>query len=368
MAAESDSGFITFSCDCGQPVRVPIETAGAKGFCKACGRKLIVPVQEQPVVESRKPEPPSYHESPHHRRDLEGSYSEEDLVTYPERPPIRKQKIPLEEMEEEQKSLIGALGNILKYPVADKQAMQIFLSGAVLFSPLMWLPIKIFRMFLCLGLIMSLFWIVAVLGIRLMYFSYLLLIIEKSAEGDHKLPDLPVFSTWEENFKDLLKVLGVSAIAFSPYLVYALGVMTQTVAGMLEAQARGETPDFGGMAGISMSLGWLTALYAIATFYMPMVLMVLVVTKSFRKAVNPVFIFRSIFRIAGEYLTAMFIIFLLLRGTLTLLAIFQDVFASEGLATVLKYVGEPIFTFYIFVVSMHIIGLLYYRNGDKLAW
>ena len=122
------------------------------------------------------------------------------------------------------------------------------------------------------------------------------------------------------------------------------------------------------MSRAAPNLAMLALLYSIAAFYMPMVLMALVVTRNFGKAVNPVFIFRSIYRIRREYLTAMAIIFLFLRGSLTIFAILKDVLAFDWFTSAVGYIGEPIIEFYAIVITMHIIGLLYYRNAEELQW
>lgn len=358
MNPESDSGFIRFRCQCGQEIRAPVARAGAKGRCKACGRRVVVPSAHGPP--GRPEESSEYRASPLHRRDLEGTYRQEDLVTYPDQPPLTE--------PDEKKSLFGELGEILRYPVSDKLAAQIFLTGAILFSPLVWKIMVPFRYLGCLGLLVNIFLFISIVSIRLMYFSYMLLIIEKSAEGDRRIPELPVFATWEEHFKDLFKVLGASAVAFSPFLVYAISANLELITGILEARARGEPPGAEAMGAVFGSLGALAILYAIAALYMPMVLMTLVVTDRFTKAVNPLFVLRSIFRIRKEYLSAMLIVFLFLRGSLTLVTIVKDLLAVDWFAAMVGNIVEPIIEFYALVVTMHVVGLLYYRNSDKLKW
>jgi len=201
-----------------------------------------------------------------------------------------------------------------------------------------------------------------------MYFSYMLLIIQKSAEGSRKIPELPIFQTWEQNLADLLRVVGASVVAFSPFLVYATSTNLEFFAHWLEASSRGESLGPEAMGSVSATLGTLVLLYATAAFYLPMVLMTLVVKKNFFRAINPLFIFRSIASIAREYLAAMLIIFLVLRGSLTLFTILKDVLDAGWFSAFAQNVGEPIIEFYVLVVTMHVIGLLYYRNGDRLNW
>ncbi len=364
----SDSGHISFACRCGQIMRVPVEKAGAKGRCRACGRKLVVPVPER-RHEAEEPAIPDYL-PPVRPRELEEKYDEEDLLTCPETPmPERVQAtpgraLPVDVLREKPR-LLSMLSDILRYPLSDKTAVQIFLTGAILFSPLMWKLMYLGAFLPCVG---ELIILILIVSIRLMYFSYLLLIIQKSAEGKRTIPELPVFQSWEENLSDLIRVLGASAIAFSPFLVYALSVNVEFIGRMVEASARGESLGPGALASISSKMGPLLLLYATAAFYMPMVLMILVVTKKFGKAVNPLFVFRSITRIAGEYLAAMFIIFFFLRGSLTLFTIIRDVLDFRWLDVFGQYVGEPVIEFYALVVTMHVIGLLYYRNGERLNW
>lgn len=373
MADESDRDFITFICDCGQKIKVPAKRAGAKGYCRSCGRKLIVPIPEPPTRRLEEQPQSEYIVSPHHIRELEGDYSEEDLITYPERAPVPEKRVAVSREPEIQRSLFGELKDVLSYPFASTLAMQIFFSGAFFFSPIVWKIVVLPFLFplgrvCCLVYILAGFLLICVISIRLMYFSYLLLIIEKSAEGSRKIPELPVFQSWQENLQDLLKVLAVSAIAFSPFLIYGIIVSIDVIIRMLEAYGRGQTPGGNVFSGVSSNLAVLMLVYAVAAFYMPMVLMALVVTKSFAKAVNPVFIFRSITRIGKEYFIAVLIIFIFLRGSLTLFTIIKDLLFIDWFSAISKYIAEPIIKFYVFVVTMHVIGLLYYRNGEKLKW
>jgi len=365
---ESDGSSILFSCECGQKIKVPIGHAGAKGKCKVCGRRLVAPIPPEVTRRGEPSIPPDHLISPHHRRELEGVYSEDDLITHPEESVIPKQPVIQEELLEGKKSLYQSLEQILRYPFYNKLATQIFMSGAILFSPLMWKLLGLSGYVPCLGIIFIIFGFITIIGIRLMYFSYLLLIIDKSAQGDRRIPELPLFQTWGDNLQDLLKVLAASAVAFSPFLIYAASINIRILFSMGEAISRNEPIGSDVIGKVSSSLGGLVLLYSIAAFYMPMVLMVLVVTKSFSKAVNPAFIFRSISAIWKEYLAAMLIIFLLLRSTLTLFVILKDVLAATWFTIIATYIAEPIIEFYVLVVTMHVIGLLYYRNGKALQW
>ena len=368
MNVESDGSSILFSCECGQEIKVPVGHAGAKGKCKVCGRRLVVPTppgvtrREEPSI------PPDHLISPQHRRELEGAYSEDDLITHPEEGVIPKQPVMQDELLEGKKSLYQSLEEILRYPFYNKLAAQIFVSGAILFSPLMGDLLGLSGYVPCFGIVLWIFGFIIILGIRLMFFSYLLLIIDKSAQGDRRIPELPIFQTWGENLQDLLKVLAASAFAFSPFLLYAASIYIQVLSSMWEAFSRSEPIGSDIMGEVSSSLGGLVLLYSIAAFYMPMVLMVLVVTKSFAKAVNPFFIFRSISAIWKEYLAAMLIIFLFLRSALTLFVILKDLLAATWFTIIATYIAEPIIEFYVLVVTMHVIGLLYYRNGKALQW
>ena len=373
MSLEFDGKTVTFSCECGQQMKVPVEQVGAKGFCRACGHRIIVPAPPSRPKRGASIEPPEYYSSPYHRRDLEGDYTEADLITHPEEqsgemPPPEIDEHLLDERFEEKKSLFDLRKEILRYPVANKQATQIFLSGAILFSPLIWEFVKILGFIPIFGCLVQIFAIISIPFILVMYFSYLMLIIEKSAEGKMHIPDLPVFTSFGDNFQDLLKFLAVSAIAFSPFLVYSASINIEIFGQMMEARARGEVPGEEFFSIASGGMGMQMLLYVMASFYMPMVLLTLVVTKKFSKAVNPVFIFRSISAIWREYLVAMGIIFILLRLALTIFTILKDLLAVDWFSSLLAYFAEPIVTFYAVVVTMHVIGLLYYRNGRRLQW
>ncbi|GAB4340020.1 MAG: hypothetical protein Kow0099_15610 [Candidatus Abyssubacteria bacterium] len=366
----SNGRTIKFKCECGQIIEVPVERAGAKGRCKLCGRELVVPPPQSaspPVSSSR-----SYRAaSPRGRGPSEETYSQEDLITYPEYGVIQEEPLRSADdlmVEEQRVSFLGMYRDILKYPVSNKTATQIFLTGAILFSPLAWLLMRPLRYLGCIGVVFAGFVFLAVISFRLMYFSYMLLIIEKSSMGIRQIPELPLFQSWQDNVKDLLKVLGASVIAFSPFITYAIATNIEIITRMWEAQARGEIPGANVFGEVAGNLQAMIIMYAIAAFYMPMVLMSLVVTRSFLKAINPAFIIRSILRMRKEYLSAMIIIFLFLRGSLTLFTILKDVLATDWFARMIGYVAEPILEFYVLVVTMHVIGLLYYRNGHKLQW
>ncbi len=364
MDFRSNGEFITFRCECGQRMKVPVARAGSRGRCRACGHRVVVPIPPNSPGPGTV-EPPEFS---YHRRDLEGSFTEADLITYPDRRPAMAPGVAVDESLEEKKTLLEMRKDILRYPVANKRAVQIFLTGAILFSPLIWRFVNLLGFIPIIGCLALILAIIIIPFLWLMYFSYLLLIIEKSAEGNMRIPELPVFTSWQDNFKDLLKVIAVSAIAFAPFLVYSASLNIEIFGRIMEARARGEVPGAEFFTITSAGLSVQMLLYAMTSFYMPMVLLTLVVTKRFGKAVNPVFIFRSIASIWREYLAAMGIIFLFLRLTLTLFTIMNDLLAVDWFSSVVANVAEPIATFYAVVVTMHIIGLLYYRNGNKLQW
>jgi len=214
-------------------------------------------------------------------------------------------------------------------------------------------------------------WVLAIVlipGAWVIYCSYLMLIIERSAEGKTSLPDLPVFASFGDQLQDVVKLLIASAIGFLPFLVYSAALNLEIYGKMIEARATGEVPGAEFFNIASSGIGMQMFLYLVASFYMPMVLLTLVVTKKLGKAVNPVFIFRSIASIWREYLVAMGIIFLFLRLTVTIFTIMKDLLAIDWFSSLVGYAAEPITTFYAVVVTMHVIGLLYYRNGRKLQW
>lgn len=372
MIVEFDGEFIRFDCECGQMIKVPAEQIGAVGSCRACGEEVIVPIPPSRPTRSAAFENPDQHTSPHHRRDLEGSYSEADLITYPDAEPlVEPLSEPLAEpaamphdQDEPQEGLLEMRAEILMYPFVDKRAQQIFFTGVFIFSPMIWWLMIPARFIPLIGILIGIFMFLTIVSLRLMYFSYLLLVIEKSAEGNTRIPELPVFTSWKEDARNLLKVIGVSVIAFSPYLLYGTAVNMQ----IYMAGSSGAASVFSIFDVASAGLGVQMFLYATAAFYMPMVLMALVVTGSFARAVNPVFIFRSIWRVRREYLTAMALISVLLSGALALLAIIKGVLADAVFAYVAGHVLAPTVTFYAIIITMHVMGLLYYRNGRELKW
>jgi hypothetical protein len=373
LIVEFDGNIVTFSCECGQQMKVPVQQVGAKGTCRACGRKLTVP--SPPPRPRRGARRGQYKEddAATYQRDLEGTYSEADLITYPgeqsaDMPPPEIEEQLLEDRFAEEKSLFDLRKEILKYPVANQQAIQIFLSGAILLNPHMWKFVKFLSTIPVVGCFVLVLAIIVIPSSWVIYCSYLLLIIEKSAEGKKRIPDLPVFTSFGDQLQDFVKFIVASAVAFSPFLVYSAALNLEINAKLTEAAATGEVPGEELFSVASSGIGMQVFLYLIASFYMPMVLLTLVVTKRLSKAINPVFVFRSIASIWREYLVAMGIIYLLLRSIVTIFTILKDLLAVDWFSSLVGYFAEPIVTFYAIVVTMHVIGLLYYRNGRKLQW
>ena len=161
--------------------------------------------------------------------------------------------------------------------------------------------------------------------------AYFMRIVASSANGEKELPDWPsAADAWRD--VDLL-ILGTVVFCFGPVIVYQLIL-----------------PRF-----IEMPGGLFWPLLILGCFCFPMALLSVVLHDSLT-GLNPVLLIWSIFKVRWNYLFC---------------------FAMIVLAAVLFYLSFAILPIpligvvlplYIIMVIMHVVGLLYYANSERLCW
>lgn len=186
-------------------------------------------------------------------------------------------------------------------------------------------------------------------------FAFLQSILHTTATGDNEMPLMPgVTNMWEDVFLPVLQLLGMILTVFSPALL------------LLILAVRYEQPLFGIAAIPAMILGGI---------YFPMAFLA-VVTLDTLKAVNPLVIVPSIFRVPLEYFVTL-VLFAVIYGLRALGDFVLDLVFPEGLLTksmvqlflmITVWAVWSVVGFYLITVNVRILGLLYVTKQDKLGW
>jgi hypothetical protein len=186
-------------------------------------------------------------------------------------------------------------------------------------------------------------------------FSYMQSIIHTTAVEDNELPQLiGVSNFWEDILLPFLQLIGISVACFSPALLVliAAAVVGQPVLAIAALPV-----------------------FILGTLYFPMAFLAVVILDTI-KAINPLIIFPSIFRVPLEY----FVTVLLLGSVYGIRALgdfviawaFPDGFQEKSMTKLfLMLISWALWSFagyYLLTASMRILGLLYVTKKDKLGW
>lgn len=203
--------------------------------------------------------------------------------------------------------------------------IMIILAGAFFFAGIEWIG----GLFLLLAIMVAGYIFTAMKGI-----------INATAVGDDKTPDWPEFSSWwDDLLLPFVEFLAIHLVCFLPGWLALIHVTW---------------PANFVVGGLLLLLGFAVA---------PMALLAVAIFDSIR-ALNPLLIFISICRVPLEYLVA----------CLTLVAtyVFGGVLNSWLIDTiaipVLPWLLTSVFSLYLLVVEMRILGLLYRCKQKELGW
>jgi len=232
-----------------------------------------------------------------------------------------------EEDKQDKGSFFEKLPSVLTYPLKGNGLMML-IAGTLFF----WF-MRVISAFSIFGFIISFF----VAG----YMSaFMIKIINRSAEGEDEVPDWPDFTdVWED--------------VIVPYFLFA---MTHLLV-FLPIIIAGWFTFF---RGVYISPIFYIVLFILGCFYLPMSLLAVALNLTV-KAVNPIYIIPSIFKVPLEYMAAC--------CALLLLALSQAIIETfAGSIFILGTVLNTFFALYFVIVEMRILGLIYYFNEEEFGW
>jgi hypothetical protein len=172
-------------------------------------------------------------------------------------------------------------------------------------------------------------------------FAYVQRILSASAQGEPEMPDYPEFSEWwSDIIVPFLLLVWTLLFCFGPgAAVYA----------------------FGNREDPLLQAGTLTML-GLGGLYFPMALLVVAVTDNFL-ALSPAVVIPSIFRVFGHYLVACLVLALLAAASFE-----SGQLIKTTNVPILSPLVRGFLSLYFLTVEMRILGLLYHRNRERLAW
>jgi len=169
------------------------------------------------------------------------------------------------------------------------------------------------------------------------FMSYMFKIVQSSADGKDEMPDWPsVMGTGADIWWPLPVILGIIAIYFGPAIACFIGIV--------------KYPQLQYVA---------LAFFITGTYCLPMAL--LAGGLGTRKYLNPFGIFASTFKVFGTYIIALILIVIV--EVLDLLMHKEMITLIHPL--VMIFLGTLV-SFYFSIVTMRVLGLIYYLNSDRL--
>jgi hypothetical protein len=175
-------------------------------------------------------------------------------------------------------------------------------------------------------------------------------IIRKSSEGSTKMPPMVDTSNLGEMVRMYVRVLVVMLIALAPVVaaLFWTGVVVATKGG-------------GGPTVLAIM-----ALAAIvAAIYYPACLATVAVWDSVLDALNPVYVFRVISKIGGDYFIVIAAWFVATAGTFFLR------FGSFAVLSWVPFVGSilnSMISLWVLFYASHLLGYAVYRHAPELGW
>lgn len=172
--------------------------------------------------------------------------------------------------------------------------------------------------------------------------AFLFKIIMETATGEQDVAELPgLQNMWDDMLRPFFQVVFAVLTCLLPYILAAWHLE--------------DGPS---------ELSWLPfVLLAGGLFYLPMVLMAMVIFNSLLTALNPILVFPAISRIFLRYLVVVIILGAILIGY---------GIAAEALDQSLHwFVAYPVVTlvtFYTGIIQARILGLIYRTNAERIGW
>jgi len=175
-------------------------------------------------------------------------------------------------------------------------------------------------------------------------------IIRKSAEGSTKMPAMVDTSNLGEMVRMYLRVLVVTLISLAPVIaaLFWSGVVIATKSGGL--------PTVMAIMGLAAIL---------AAIYYPACLATVAVWDSVLDALNPMYVFRVISKIGGDYFIVIAAWFVASAGTWVLR------FSSFAVLSWIPFAGSilnSMISLWVLFYASHLLGYAVYRHARELGW
>jgi len=170
--------------------------------------------------------------------------------------------------------------------------------------------------------------------------AYMMDVIVATADGETELPDLPGFTDFGSDvLYPLLLVVGTGIFCLLPAIIlWVVGL------------AAGYAPP---------GLLW-KFLLVVSALYAPMAFTAVALFRSLA-ALNPAVVLPAMSKVGLEYVTACVLLALVVAGRTLIGKI------MPGNVLLRPLIEAPV-GLYFLAVEMHILGLMYYTNRDKLGW
>jgi hypothetical protein len=175
-------------------------------------------------------------------------------------------------------------------------------------------------------------------------------IIRKSAEGSTKMPAMVDTSNLGEMVRMYLRVLVVTLISLAPVIaaLFWSGVVIATKSG-----------------GLPTVLAIIALAAILAAIYYPACLATVAVWDSVLDALNPMYVFRVISKIGGDYFIVIAAWFVASAGTYVLR------FSSFAVLAWVPFVGSilnSMISLWVLFYASHLLGYAVYRHARELGW
>lgn len=175
-------------------------------------------------------------------------------------------------------------------------------------------------------------------------------IIRKSAEGSTKMPAMVDTSNLGEMVRMYLRVLVVTLISLAPVIaaLFWSGVVIATKSG-----------------GLPTVLAIMALAAILAAIYYPACLATVAVWDSVLDALNPMYVFRVISKIGGDYFIVIAAWFVATAGTYVLR------FTSFAMLAWVPFVGSilnAMISLWVLFYASHLLGYAVYRHARELGW
>lgn len=201
---------------------------------------------------------------------------------------------------------------------------------------------------------------IGTLIVSVFQWTYLLNVIRDVANGSYELPSWPDASNYGDMLFRFLKVVFVTLVALAPVIVAACFFGAAAVTGAaLSVASGGQGGAAGGAALLILAFALVAGFFYLC--YLPMSVGIVAVFDTVLPALNPVIIFRILFRIGAPWFFAVGIWFsfsvLEVGGALAFQAIpFFGVVLNAALAS------------YVNLVTCYVLGRVLAENEHKIGW